>query len=202
MKIVEEYVVPGSYGKAVKVKKNQYVIITDLEGEQVVDFMAFAEPTFKEFLSMSRSRLGIRRNNFSMGDVLVTNFNNPILVIEEDSFGIHDSTYAACDSAEYVRYDAEATHRSCQQNFVENLAPYGIEEWRIPDPWNLFQNTPNMDSIAAGGQGTELKHSQAGDYIKLKFLMDSVVAISACPFTLEGFNGGKSTPVKLTICEE
>lgn len=201
MKILEEFVVLGGYGRAFTVKANQYVTVTDLEGEQVVDFMAFCQPDAKEFLSMSRCRLGMRRNNFTVGDTLVTNFNNPMLAVVEDTFGIHDSTYAACDTAEHLRYGGTIDERTCQQNFKENLAPYGIEEWRIPDPWNLFQNTPDMNAIAAGEQGSELKHSCAGDYIMLKFLTDALVAVSACPFVLMGFNGGKATPIKITISE-
>ena len=201
-KTVEEILIPGSYGRAFEVKAGQLVTVIDVEGEQVVDFMAFCKPDYKEYLSMSRCRLGLRRNRFTKGDTLVTNFNQPILYIEEDTFGVHDSTYAACDSAEYVRYGESSEHRSCQQNFCENLAPFGIEEWRIPDPWNLFQNTPDMNAIAAGGQGTELKHSKPGDYIRVKFLKNSVVAVSACPFTCLGFNGGRSTDIKIIVSEE
>lgn len=202
MSEIEKFVVPGSYGRAFSVKAGQYVTVTDLYGEQVVDFMAFCEPDYKEYLSMSRCRLGLRRIHFTTGDTLVTNFNNPMIEIKEDTFGIHDSTYAACDSAEYVRYGERADHRSCQQNFVENLGPHGIEEWRIPDPWNLFQNTPDMAAIASGEQGKSLKHSKPGDYIKLKFLKDALVAVSACPFTCLGFNGGKSTDIQITVSDD
>ncbi|MEO5287077.1 urea carboxylase-associated family protein [Limosilactobacillus sp. WILCCON 0053] len=201
-KVISEDIVAGGYGQTFKVKANQTLTIIDLEGEQVVDFTAFCQPDDKEFLSMSRSRAALMRKVFTTGDTLYTNLSKPMLVIEEDTFGIHDSTYSSCDSADYLRYGGITNHRNCKQNFIDNLAPYGIEEWRLPDPWNIFQNTPDMSSIISGAQADELKHSKAGDSITLRFLRDSLVAISACPFTLKGFNGGKATPVKVVIQEE
>lgn len=201
-KIISEDIVAGGYGQAFQVKENQSMTIIDLEGEQVVDFIAFCQPNDKEFLSMSRSRAALMRKIFTAGDTLYTNFSKPLLVIEEDTFGIHDSTYSACDSADYLRYGGITNHRNCQQNLADNAAPYGIEEWRLPDPWNIFQNTPDMNSIINGGQEKEMEHSKAGDSITLRFLRDALVVISACPFTLKGFNGGTATPVKVVIEED
>lgn len=200
--VISEDIVAGSHGQAFQVKANQTITLTDLEGEQVIDFIAFCQPDDKEYLSMSRSRAALMRNDFRVGDTLCTNFSQPLLVIEQDSFGIHDSTYSACDSADYLRYGGITEHRNCQQNLADNAAPFGIEEWRLPDPWNIFQNTPDMNSIINGGQEEDMAHSKAGDTITLCFLRDALVVISVCPFTLMGFNGGTSTPVKVTIEEE
>jgi uncharacterized protein len=68
----------------------------------------------------------------------------------------------------------------------------------------LFQNTPNY-SIKGN-----LETSRPGDYIVIEFVEDALIAVSACPFTLDGylprnivtnlrFNGGKSTDVLVEI---
>lgn len=194
--IVKEIIVPGGLGTAVSVKAGQYLTVTDLEGTQVASLMAFMEPDFKEYLSVSHSRYNQMAFRFKPGDVMLTNYQNPFIVIEEDTFRLHDTTFPCCDSAMYKRNSVDPEkHRSCRQNFVDTLMEYGIEEWRFPDTWNLFQDSPNMN-LRVG------KTSAPGDFIRLKFLKDALVALSACPYDLDGFNGGVPTPLKLTVSED
>lgn len=194
----EGKVVSGGYGYAFQVKKNQLIKITDLEGQQVIDLLAFKKDNYKEFLSVTHTRSALRRLYLEKGDALLTNDSNPFLEIVEDTVGIHDLTVACCDKAKYTELGMPE-HRSCRQNFSEVLEPYGIEEWRLPDPFNIFQNTP---VYADGTWGAEEPPSKKGSYIILRFLEDALFAVSACPYDQNGFNGGKSTSIEVILMSD
>lgn len=194
-KNLKKVIVPGGHGYAFKVSKNQCVKITDLEGKQVIDFLAFHEQNHKEFLSVTHTRSVLRRLFLKVGDQLVINYSNPFVEIVEDTVGIHDLMVACCDQAKYAQLGL-SNHRSCRQNFTEVLEPYGIQEWRLPDPFNIFQNTP---VYADGTWGSEEPPSKKGSYIILRLLEDALCAVSACPYDQNGFNGGKSTPIEIAL---
>src|SRR5207247_2351699 len=48
----------------------------------------------------------------------------------------------ACSPALCLQRFGLTDHRSCRMNLLEALAPYGIEEWQLPDPINIFMRTP------------------------------------------------------------
>lgn len=194
--IKQQYVVPGGYGHAFLVKKGQVVTITDLEGQQVVDFIAFTAQDYDEYLSVTQTRTTDDEKLFvNEGDNLITNLRRPIARITEDTVGVHDLLIAACDPA-YYQEIGQPDHRSCHQNFMEVLGPYGIRADQRPDPFNIFQSTMVRDD---GTYYYGEPPSKAGDYIKLQFLMDSLCAVSACPYDLEGFNNEEVTPIQVTV---
>lgn len=194
--VTQHFIVPGGYGHAFHVKKGQMVTITDLEGQQVIDLIGFSASDYTEYLSVTRTRTSRKRQLYlGKGDMLITNLRNPFAKIVEDTVEIHDLLIAACEPAYYAEL-GYPDHRSCHQNFTDVLAPYGIEPWQRPDPFNIFQNT-KVRSDGSWYQGEP--PSKAGDYIKLHFQMDALCAVSACPFDLNGFNGGKSTPVQVDV---
>jgi uncharacterized protein YcgI (DUF1989 family) len=79
-------------------------------------------------------------------------------------------------------------------NLLEALASYGIAEWQLPDPINLFMRTPPRPD---GEFEFHPAPSRAGDRIVLRALADLVPAVSSCPMDLSPINGGRITPLKL-----
>src|SRR5690625_1366782 len=155
---------------------------------------------------MSHTAFGLGRLYLQNGDLLVTNLQNPIIeVLNDTTNGFHDMTAHMCDPQLYKNYGVETEHRSCRQNLSEVLKPYGIENVMLPDPLNIFQHTPNIfrtspdDNREVTLGGTSGSYSKAGDYITIRFLTDTIFAVSSCPFDLEGFNGGEPTSIKITL---
>lgn len=190
-----DIIIPGEQVEVFELKQGSSITITDLEGQQVVDLLAFKKDNLKEYLSMSHSRLGLRKMNFGKGDVLLTNLLNPIIEFTEDTVGTHDSMIASCNPGMYEELGVPG-HPSCHENFTKALKDYNIEPWWQPDPLNLFQNTP---MLADGSFKVGTPPSKSGDYVTLTFLEDTLLALSVCPFTMEGFNAGKSTPIQVTF---
>jgi uncharacterized protein YcgI (DUF1989 family) len=73
-------------------------------------------------------------------------------------------------------------------NFVEALAEYDVPDWRVPDPVNLFQNSPLSPD---GAYASAASLAKAGDRITLLAKMDLIAACSACPQDLAPTNAGK-----------
>jgi len=189
-KVVLSETIQGGHGLSVKISKGQTLVIKDLVGEQIVDFIAFAADDFTKYLSVSHTRSTYDKYHLEIGDTLYTAEHEPMIRIVEDSCGVHDMSFPSCNKYIYNNMGI-ADHRSCQSNFAEDLVIYGIEEWMLPDPIHFFQNSPNMQMLP--------NHSKQGDYVKLEFLIDAIIAVSACPFDRNGINGGKPTSIQLTI---
>lgn len=187
-----EKTIPGGHGFSAEIKKGQCLVLTDLEGSQIMDFIAFAAHDMKRCMSVSHTRSTYDKYDLKVGDCLYTDEHEPMIRLVEDTFGVHDMSFPSCNRYMYEKLES-SDHRSCQSNFMESLAPYGITEWMLPDPIHFFQNSPNMQFLP--------NHSKAGDHIKLEFLMDAVVAVSVCPYDLEGINGGNPTPIKVAIID-
>ena len=107
-------------------------------------------------------------------------------------------TYMACNPGFYAEMGLKG-HRSCAENLAEAMEHAGYGGGRrsedildLPDPWNLFQNTPNYTLKG-------LNTSRAGDYIELEAMMDVLVVASSCPYDQDGFNGGEATDVMIEI---
>jgi hypothetical protein len=134
------------------------------------------------------------------GDRIFSNFRNPLLEIIEDTVGVHDTLFPCCDPMRYSLDFGVEGHANCRENFEQVFNEHGIEYWRIPDPVNLFQNTP----ITEDGKFGEIREpeSKGGDYVVLKALTDLTVGISACPNDLTPLNGWKITDIKAIVTKD
>src|SRR5579864_7882505 len=99
--MLHEQTVAGGYGHAFAVAAGQSVTITDLEGQQVIDFVALLAADYREYLSVAQTRSLLQRVSVQTGDTLLTNLGHPIADIVADTVGVHDLTYACCSPALY-----------------------------------------------------------------------------------------------------
>ena len=191
---VREVVVPAAHGGAIEVQAGEYLSIVDLEGSQVADFVALHRGDPRRFLSPHQTRSTLRRWSLKVGDRLVDNNREPVFEIVRDDVGVHDLFFCACSPALYLQRFGLTDHRSCRVNLLEALAPHGIEEWRLPDPINVFMRTPPRPD---GEFDFHPAPSKAGDRLVLRAFADVVAAVSSCPMDLSPINGGRITPLKL-----
>src|SRR5947209_3969074 len=97
----EEILIPASSGAAFLAKPGKIVRITDVEGGQVADFVAFVDGDKNEKLDQSRTRINNWKYRISTGDKIYTNKNNIIFTILDDKVGVHDLTFPGCSSYAY-----------------------------------------------------------------------------------------------------
>ena len=193
--------VPGAHGYATHLDPGQYLTIVDLEGSQVVDFVAFGGPTNDEYLSVTHAQVHLKRFLIQQGDELVSNYRSPLFVIERDDCGRHDMHYAMCDPERYSKYfGVTEPHRSCLQNFTEAFAADErvVPRGQMPNPINLNQN---VNTNERGELELLPSLSKSGSRIVLRALADVHAAVSACPMDIGPINGGTSTDILVRVSD-
>ncbi len=186
--------IPARRGKAARLGSGQTVRVVNTTGQQVVDTWAFTAEDLREFMSMEHSRVAIGHIIPAVGDTLVTNRRRPILTfVEDNSGGIHDTLFAACDRWRYQTLGCADYHDNCTDNLAAGLAELGLEPPQTPAPLNLFMNIPVVD-----GNRVEVRPpvSTPGSHVCLRAEIDCIVAFSACPQDLLPINGLAMRPTE------
>ena len=168
--------VKAGHGYAFKVKKGEQFRVVDLYGEQVVDFLCWVDNTnLTEKVSMAYSRYHLSGVQPAVGECLWSNGDREVLRVVDDTAKVHDMTFMCCNPGFYEKKGVKH-HRACATNVAEVMREHGLSSWiEVPDPFNLFQNTPNYTLKALGT-------SKAGDYIQFEALLDCICAVSSCPY--------------------
>jgi uncharacterized protein YcgI (DUF1989 family) len=123
-----------------------------------------------------------------------------MLKVVLDTIGVHDSTVPACDPTRYSVDFGVPGHRNCLENLHDGLlAHHEIDILDVPEPFNLFQNSP---VVADGRTGVVNPSSKAGDRIVFEVLMDLVCALSPCPQDIIPGNGLCPTEMKAIVSND
>lgn len=195
--ITHEHVCPASHGYAFRVRGGAHFRLTDLEGQQPIDFWAFNAAEPDEHLSVSHTRVGNLSMIVSPGQSAFTNLRRRIVtLVEDNSPGQHDMLLAACDRTRFETLGHKGYHRNCQDNLHEALAALDIKIPFSPQPWNLFTHFPWTSDYRIELLSPDTK---PGDNIVFRAEMDVVIAISACPQDITRICGDKNTPVKVEV---
>jgi len=186
---VRRIVIPALSARAFSVAKGETIRITDTDGGQPGDLVAFNANDLSERFGQCRTRVENRSFIATTGHHLWSNGQPPkiMFTIVEDTSGGHDLLYAPC-----CRYALEkrfhVVRDGCLENLARALAPWGITMRDVPDPLNLFF------VVRAGEDGrltVQPGRSKPGDCITLRAEMDCLVAIAACAVPREsGRNSG------------
>jgi uncharacterized protein YcgI (DUF1989 family) len=186
--------IKGGYGGRIEVPKGNVLEVINVDGQQICDFFAFKFDDLTERLSPAHIRAQLRRLVLRVGDILVSQYRNPMFEIIEDSCGKHDITFPPCDPARYLQGFGLKDHRSCRTNLAEAMADKNIPYAFLPEPINWFQDFP----IHADGT-IERKNSsaKAGDKVVLRSLEHVLAVGSACPMI--GVNGERLSDILFRV---
>ncbi len=192
--IIEDRIIEPSGHCAREVREGEVFRIVDIEGQQVMDFLAFNLNDLDERLSPENT-LNLNKQIYpKVGYTLFSDKAGKLMTIVADTCGIHDMLAGACSryTNEY-RYDVPGT-ANCRDNFVAALEPWGLAWKDIPYNMNVFMNCPIQ---ADGTFSIEVPKSKAGDYIDFRADMDVLVAGSNCPQVLNPCNSGNLKPLRV-----
>ena len=136
-----------------------------------------------------------------LGEAFYSTRRRPILTYLEDSSpGIHDMFFSPCDLQLFADLGITEYHPNCQDNYLKAAAEIGISHSFVPDPVNVFQNTPaardGANSILMGDMPTK-----AGDSVTFRAEQDIYLILTACSVDQEfhGVAGTPSTPLKIEV---
>lgn len=183
---VLEVIVPYGEGRVVPVDSGQQVRITNVNGQQIADTWVFCRADVGEYQSAEHTRVHVNGLMPQMGQEFVTNHRRAILRLDSDSCrGAHDMLIAACDPTRYELLGAAPGHRSCQENLRNAMSVVGHPHVDVPQPINLFMNTP----VLPDGIVHWLRPSaQPGDAVTFTCLLDVYLVVSACPQDIVSIN--------------
>jgi uncharacterized protein len=191
-------VVPARAPWSRVVPRGHRLRITDLEGNQAVDFLVYDahDPDLRYDASVTVAAQG---NIFlTTGSVLRDGEGAPLLTVVDDTCGRHDTIGGACScESNTVRYGHHTRHQhACVENFLTSLLRYGRGKRDLVSNVNWFMNVP-VESDGALGIVDGL--SGPGKYVELEAARDVLVVISNCPQINNPCNGFDPTPVQVTI---
>ncbi|MBC7804691.1 MAG: urea carboxylase-associated family protein [Akkermansiaceae bacterium] len=192
-------------GTAFFLKRGEILRVTDPQGEQVSDLMAFvadetggvARPL--EWLSSGRTLDYAETIYVSTGHVLYSQNSLPLLTIVADTCGRHDFLLTPCSPETFaIIYKNTEYHPSCYENLWRNLAPFGVAPHEIPTSFNLFMNV-TVDGMT-GKLAVLPPTSRSGDYIELRAERDLVIGLTAC--SAEMSNNYSFKPIDYAVFEK
>lgn len=196
LKIKEEVIIPPYSGRSVLVRAGEQLVVIDMDGKQVGDFVCFNYQDPNEFVSPVHMRACLSSIRLKEGDFLYSNIRRPLMKLVKDTVGRHDFFFPACDYWRYKVDFGKEDHPNCHDNLQEALRKFDLDQRPIPDPINLFMNNvldENWDYVI------NEPWSKPGDYVQFEALQDVVVAVSTCSQDMAPVNGFKVTRLKLQV---
>jgi urea carboxylase-associated protein 1 len=195
--VIDEVVRAGDPWMGV-VRRGQRFRIVDLEGNQAVDTLFYNAADTAEHYSAQNTIQAQRCIYLTTGTLLRSNRGNPMLRVDEDTCGRHDTLGGACSAeSNTVRYALEKrSMHSCRDSFLLALARHdrGLSKRDLPSNINFFMNVPVTPS---GKLQFADGISAAGRHVELTALMDTLVLISNCPQLNNPCNAYNPTPIRV-----
>jgi uncharacterized protein YcgI (DUF1989 family) len=189
-------IIPPRSGTAFLLRAGQVLTVSDPEGQQVADCVAYAADDVREVLSNGRTFDYEETIRLTTGHRLWSNRSRVMLEIIEDRVGCHDFLLTPCSEATFRHfYRDKPVHRGCFGNLADALAPYGVDPDAIPVAFNLFMNVP-VDQ-ATGKVRVLPPISRAGDFIRLRAAIDCIIGLTAC--SAYDSNAGSFKPIHFEV---
>jgi urea carboxylase-associated protein 1 len=172
--------------------------LTDLEGNQAIDFLMYDAHDPTERYS-APDTIAAQGNIFLReGSVLLSTEHRPMMTLTGSSVQRHDTVGGACSKeSNGIRYGFEASaQHACVENFLLELSRYGLGKRDIQSNVNWFMNVPIEPD---GGLAIVDGISGAGMWVELTAHRDVLVVISNCPQINNPCNGFSPSPVAVTL---
>ena len=196
--IVHDEIVPARAPWLHRVVRGQTLRIVDLEGNQAVDFLAYAAGDDAERYS-AQDTIAAQGNIFLRpGSVLLSNEGRAMLTITATNVAWHDTIGGACScESNTLRYGHHTKNQhACVDNFLDANLRAGRGKRDMVSNINFFMNVPVE---ADGALGIVDGISAPGLMVDLRAEMDVDVVVSNCPQINNPCNGFNPTPVRMII---
>jgi len=170
--------------------------ITDLEGQQAVDFLCYNAVEPEERYHAPNTIKAAGTIFLTTGHKLYSDVARPIFTIIDDQFGGHDTIGGCCSAPSNKMLYGVDNCPGCRENFLAALSRHGLGRRDIVPNVNLFMRVPiEGDGRAAIALGV----SRPGCQVALRADMDALAIISNCPQINNPCNNFKPTPIRVQV---
>ena len=178
------------------VKKGQRLKITDIEGQQAVDFLCYDNNDRSDRYSATNT-MKVQGNIYvGLGSILYSDSGTQLLEVMEDTTGKHDTVYGCCSNPNNLLRYGVKTMESCYSNFEIELAKNELGKDSIVPNVNWFMSVPVLEDGTAGVDNVVLKPNS---YVTLLAKTDTLAVLSNCPQMHNPCNGYNPTPIHVEI---
>ena len=199
--IVLEQVIPAGQPWSTIVKQGRTLRIVDLEGQQGVDFLCYAAANPEERYHAANTLKRSATLLLTTGHVLYSDVARPMMTITADSCGVHDTIGGCCSAPSNEMLYGVRNVPGCRENFLAELAKYGLGRRDIVANLNFFCHVPVRANNTLEPRTFAASPSRSGSHIDLRAEMDVIAVISNCPQVNNPCNSGQPTPIKVMVFE-
>ncbi|WP_328482917.1 DUF1989 domain-containing protein [Streptomyces sp. NBC_00377] len=180
------------------VREGETLTITDLHGNQAVDFLVYdAHDTSVRYSAPDtiHAQGGIF---LTTGSVLMSNEHTALMTVTADAVGRHDTVGGACSKeSNTLRYGHHTfSQHACVDNFLAEGARHGLGKRDLVSNINWYMNVPVEKD---GTLGIVDGLSAPSLSLTLRAERDVLVLVSNCPQINNPCNGFEPTAVEMTI---
>ena len=195
-----DLVQPGmSWDKVIR--QNEILRITDLHGQQGVDFLCFNADRLSERYNAPNTMKAAGHIHIKRGSTLYSDFANPLMrVISDTCSAKHDTIAGCCSSWSNKMLYGVPDAPGCRENFIEALARHDMGWTDIVPNINFFCSVPVHDDGTMESSVFVEGPSSAGDYVELEACMNVLAIISNCPQINNPCNSGNPTDIRVEVC--
>ena len=181
------------------VKRGEVLKITDVEGQQGVDFLCYSEANPEERYHAANTLKRAATLRLTTGHVLYSDIARPMMTIVGDTCGFNDTIAGCCSAPSNELIYGVKGVPGCRENFLKELSRYGLGRKDIVANLNFFCNVPAGTNNTLARLIFEAAPSKAGDSIALRAEMDVLAVISNCPQINNPCSGGRPTAIRVEI---
>jgi uncharacterized protein len=193
--VMREQIEPGGRFSA-RLERGDTLRIIDLEGQQAVDFLAYAAELPVDRYNAANTMKINGSIYLGKGTKLYSDRAQVLLTIVDDTVGRHDTIGGCCSAwSNFARYGVKDSP-ACHANFVAELARWSLSPADIVANVNFFMNVPVRQD---GGMAIEPGLSKAGDYVELRAEMPVIAVLSNCPQRNNPAAGFGPTPIEVIV---
>lgn len=181
---------PGGGHWSYCVKRGTSLRFTDLEGGANASVLLYRADERMERLNLPDTLKAQHTAHLAAGNVLYSDMGRILATISADTVGWHDPLCGVSDaeriSAKYgvQRYQEarNAMHRNGKDSLLIEMGKWGLGLRDLVPNINLFSKvTVDENGMFKFAEG----HSKKGDYVELRFEMDTLVLISTAPHPMD-----------------
>ncbi|GAB7125788.1 urea carboxylase-associated family protein [Silvimonas sp. JCM 19000] len=183
-------ILPGGAHWSALMPRGSTLRLVALDAGVNLSLMLFSAREKLERYSMPDSLKAQHTAHYTRGHVLMSDMGRSLASFTADTLGWHDPLGALLDAPTLARKYGErnfetarnAMYRNGRDGLLIEIGKYGLGKRDLTAPVNLFSKITVDDE---GRFAFVPDHAQPGDYVELRFDMDTLIAYSSAPHPLD-----------------
>jgi urea carboxylase-associated protein 1 len=197
--IARRDIVPAGKPWSAILRRGQRLRIVDTEGDQGVDFLCYAADNPEERYHAANTLKKSATLRLTKGHRLYSDVARPLMTIVNDTCGTHDTIGGCCSAPSNEMLYGVKNAPGCRENFLHELAKYGLGRRDIVANLNFFCDVPVHPHNRLDPLTFVKSPSRPGSYIELLAEMDVIAIVSNCPQVNNPCNSGRPTLIEVIV---